>query len=91
MCSNSANGGFNFHFTETGTYHVDFVDPAVADQHSQFTGSTHHVRTSSGTDVISITWHDFPTGLRIWEQLHVTVVDEEVVVERSALRVIGCP
>ncbi len=85
------DGTFNFHFTETGTYHVDFVDPALSDQDSQFAGSIHHVITRGGADVISLTWHDFPAGLKSWEQFHLTVVDGDVVAFRDVLRVTGCP
>jgi hypothetical protein len=85
------DGTFNFQFTETGTYHVDFVDPALQDQNSQFTDSIHHVHTPGGTDVIHLAFHDFPTGIKIWELIHVTRVHGRIVVEREVQRVTGCP
>jgi hypothetical protein len=80
-----------FHFVETGTYHVDFVDPGLADQDSQFTGSNVVVLTPGQTFVLASTWHDFPTGLKIWESYHLTLVDGQAVIERYVLRVTGCP
>lgn len=82
---------FNVQFTETGTYHVDFVDPALEDQDSQFTLSIHHVLTPSGAEVFNSTWHDFPTGIKIWERVHATFVDGDLIVEREFQKVTGCP
>ena len=85
------DGSFSFTFIETGTYTVDFEDPALADQTSQFTGTQHFTLTPGGTEVTSVTWHDFPTGLRIWVRFHATVVNGEPVVERKIQKVTGCP
>jgi hypothetical protein len=82
---------YTSHYTETGTYHVDFVDPSLADQDSQFTGASTILLTVGQTLVVSSTWHDFPTGLRIWEQYHLTLVDGQPVIERYVLKVTGCP
>jgi hypothetical protein len=86
-----ADGTFTFHHTDTGTYHVDFVDPALADQDSQFTESLLITLTPGGTEVVSLAFHDFPTGLRIWQRFHLTVVDGNPLVERDVLKVTGCP
>ena len=75
----------------TGTYHVDFLDPALADQDSQFAGPTHVTLAPSGTFVFSVAFHDFPTGLRIRQRNHLTVVDGSPVVDRDILKVTGCP
>lgn len=85
------DGSFNFQHTETGTYHVDFDDPSLPDEDSQFTDSIHHVRTPAGTDVINLAFHDFFGDIRIWERLHFTRVGERLVVEREILKVTGCP
>jgi len=82
---------FTSHYTETGTYHVDFDDPNLADQDSQFTGASTIVLTPGQTIVVATTWHDFPTGMKIWEQYHLTLVDGQPVIERSVLKVTGCP
>jgi hypothetical protein len=86
-----ADGTFTFHYTSTGTYHVDFVDPALADQESQFTEADTFTLTPGGTQIVSGAFHDFPTGLKIWERRHLTVVDGNPVVERDILKVTGCP
>ena len=86
------DGRFNVQFTQTGTYHVDFVDPVLVDQQSQYTDSIHHVFTRSQTEVFNETFHDFPDGLRIWQRTHVTVVsDGRVIIERVIVKVAGCP
>jgi len=85
------DGTFSFQDTNTGTYHVDFVDPALADQDSQFAESTHVTLTSGGTLVVSVAFHDFPTGIRIWQVLHLTVVDGIPIVDRDIQKVTGCP
>lgn len=85
------DGSFNAKFIDTGTYHVDFVDPAIADQDSQFTYSIHHAFTPGGVEVLTETFHDFPTGVRIWERFHATVVDGRIVIEREVFKVTGCP
>jgi hypothetical protein len=85
------DGRFNVHFTQTGTYHVDFVDPARADQESQYTDSIHHVFTPGAVEVFNETFHDFPDGIRIWVRIHATVVDGRLVVERVVNKVTGCP
>lgn len=84
------DGTFNVQFTQTGTYHVNFDDPAIADQESQFTDAIHHVATPAGVEVFNETFHDFPTGIRIWVRIHATLVDGDLVVERVAERVTGC-
>jgi hypothetical protein len=86
-----SNGSFSFTFIETGTYTVDFEDPALSDQTSQFTGANHFTLAPGGVVVLSQTWHDFPTGLRIWERVHLTEVNGEPVVEREFRKVTGCP
>jgi hypothetical protein len=86
-----ADGSFTFQDMSTGTYHVDFLDPALADQDSQFAGPTHVTLAPSGTFVFSVAFHDFSTGLRIWQRLHLTVVDGRPVVDRDILKVTGCP
>ena len=85
------DGSFSVNFNDTGMYHVDFVDPALADQESQFTESTHVTLTPGGTEVFTMTFHDFPTGIRILGQAHATVVDGRLIVERDILKVTGCP
>lgn len=85
------DGSFSLNFIETGTYHVDFVEPALADQDSQFTEAFHATLTPGETLVVSLTFHDFPTGIRIWERLHLTEVDGSPVVEREIQKVTGCP
>jgi len=56
------DGSFNVTFVDTGTYHVDFVDPAIADQDSQFTDSIHHAITPGGVETLTEAFHDFPPG-----------------------------
>ena len=82
---------FNVQFTQTGTYHVDFVDPAVPDQDAQYTEAIHHVFTPGETEVFAFAYHDFPDGIRIRQQTHVTVVDGNLIVERVIDKVTGCP
>jgi hypothetical protein len=85
------DGTFNFVDVATGTYHVDFVDPSLADQDSQQTEAFHVALTPGDVNVASLQFHDHPTGLRIWEHLHLTVVDGNVVVDRDITGVTGCP
>ncbi len=85
------DGSFSFNFIDTGTYEVDFVDPALADQKSQWAEAVHVTLTSGGTFVVSVAFHDFPTGIRIWERFHLTEVDGSLVVEREIQKVTGCP
>ncbi len=85
------DGRFNAHFTQTGTYHVDFVDPAREDQDSQYTDSIQHVFTPGQVEVFNETFHDFPDGIKIWVRIHATVVDGRLVVERDVTKVTGCP
>jgi hypothetical protein len=85
------DGRFNVHLTQTGTYHVDFVDPARPDQDSQYTESIHHVLTPGKAEVFNETFHDFPDGIEIWVRIHATIVDGSLVVERVVDRVTGCP
>ena len=49
------NGGY-------GNPRVDFVDPALRDQHSQFTEAAHYALTPGATEVYNLTFLDFPTG-----------------------------
>ena len=86
------DGRFNVQFTQTGTYHVEFLDPALPDQDSQYTDSIHHVLTPSRTEVFNEAFHDFPSGIRIWQRTHVTVLpDGRLIVERVIFEVTGCP
>jgi hypothetical protein len=85
------DGTFNVTFADTGTYHVDFVDPAIADQDSQFTHTAHHAFTPGGVEIFNTTFHDFPTGIMIWERVHATFVNEQLVIEREVFKVTGCP
>lgn len=85
------DGTFNVTFAETGTYHVDFVDPAIANQDSQYTQTARHAFMPSGVEVYNLTFHDFPTGIRIWERIHATFVNEQLIVEREVFKVTGCP
>lgn len=85
------DGSFSFNFVDTGTYHVDFVDPALADQNSQWAEAVHVTLTPGGTFVVSLAFHDFPTGIRIWERFHLTEVDGSPVVEREIQEITGCP
>jgi hypothetical protein len=87
----SPDGTFNFVDVETGTYHVDFVDPALAPQDSQQTEAFHVALTPGGVNVASLQFHDHPTGLRIWEHLVLTVVNGNVIVDRDITGVTGCP
>ncbi len=70
-------GTFNVTFVDTGTYHVDFVEPAIADQGSQFTHTAHHAFTPGEVEIFNLTFHDFPTGIKIWERVHATFVNEQ--------------
>lgn len=85
------DGTFNVHFTQTGTYRVDFDDPDRADQSSQYTDSVHHVLTPGEGHVFNLAFHDFPDGVKIWERVHVTLVGDEWVVERVVFEAVGCP
>ena len=87
----SPDGTFNFLDVLTGTYHVDFVDPTLADQDSQQTQALHIALTPGGVNVATIQFHDHPTGLRIWEHLVLTVVNGNVIVDRDIFGVTGCP
>jgi hypothetical protein len=85
------DGSLSLQFVDTGTYHVDFVDPALDDQESQYTEVVHFTAAPSGTVVDSETFHDFPTGLRIYVRTHVTEVDGRLIVDRDITKVTGCP
>ena len=85
------DGRFNAQFTQTGTYHVDFVDAARTDQDSQYTDSIHHVFTPGKVEVFNETFHDFPDGIKIWVRIHATVLEGRFIVERVVDRVAGCP
>ena len=85
------DGSFSGSFIDIGTYHVDFVDPALADQNSQFAEAVHVTLTPGETFVVSLAFHDFPTGIRIWERFHLTEVNGSPVVEREIFKVTGCP
>jgi hypothetical protein len=85
------DGSFSFNFIETGTYHVDFVDPALADQNAQFTEAVQVTLTSGGTFVVSIVLHGREGEIRISEHFHLTEVDGRLVVEREIQKVTGCP
>ena len=87
----TADGTFNAHFTETGTIHVDFDDPALQDFDSQFTDSIHHVLTAGGTETFIETFHQVSGELKIWSRIHVHFVDGRLMFEREAGRVTGCP
>jgi hypothetical protein len=87
----SPDGTFNFVDVSTLTYHVDFVDPTLADQDSQSTQAIHAALTPGGVFVESLQFHDHPTGLRIWEHLVLTVVNGNVIVDRDITGVTGCP
>ena len=88
----SRSGAINYTFVETGTYRVDFVDPAFADQESQFTETIHFTQTPGGNEIVTTTFHDFPTGIRIYSRVHFTVFsDGRVVVDREINKVTGCP
>jgi hypothetical protein len=86
-----SNGSYIFQDTSHGNYHVDFVDPTLADQNSQTTQALHYALTPGGTEIYSLTFHDFPTGLKIWQRVHLTVVDGAVKVDREIVKVEGCP
>lgn len=85
------DGSFSFNFVDTGTYHVDFVDPALADQNSRWTEAVHVTLTPGGTFVVSVALQSFEGGIRISERFHLTEVDGRPVVEREIQKVIGCP
>jgi hypothetical protein len=85
------DGRFNAQWTQTGTYHVDFADPARPDQDSQYTDSMHHVFTPGKVEVFNETFHDFPDGIKIWVRIHATILDGRFVVERVVERITGCP
>jgi hypothetical protein len=85
------NGTFNAQFTEVMTYHVDFVDPALRDQDSRLVDSIHHSYTPGGIEVFNETFHDFPTGIKIWYRLRVMERDGQLVAEREVQKVVGCP
>ena len=86
-----ADGSFSFVDASTGTYHADYVDPALPDQDSRQVGAFHVTLTPGGTLVISYAFHDFPTGMRIWQRYHLTVVDGNPVIERDIMKFTGCP
>ena len=85
------DGTFNAQYTELLTYHVDFVDPALADQDSRVVDSIHHVFTPGQVKVFNETFHDFPNGLRIWYRAHETILNGDLIVQREVQRVTGCP
>lgn len=85
------NGTFNVQYTEVKTYHVDFVDPTLADQDSRLVDSIHHVFTPGQVEMFNETFHDFPGGVRIWYRDHETYRNDVLVVEHEVERVTGCP
>ena len=91
--TNHADGSFSFHDTATGTYHVDFVDPARPDLDSRQTSSFQLTLTPGGTMIVSFTFHDFPTGVKIWQRYHLmTVVNGNPVIERDITKIEpACP
>ena len=86
-----SDGSYSYQNTYTGFYHVDFVDPALADVDSQFTGVNHVNLTLGGTKIVSYIFHDWPGDIRIWERIHLTEVDGTLVVDRYIFGVTGCP
>lgn len=87
----SDDGTFNAHFTETGTVHVDFGDPTLQDFDSQFTDSIHHVLTPGGSETFIETFHQVSGELKIWSRIQVHFVDGEPMFERVTSKVTGCP
>jgi hypothetical protein len=85
------DGTFNFVSVSTGNYHVDFVDPTLADQDSHQTDAIHAAVTPGGVTVFDEQFHDHPTGLRISQHIVFTEVDGKVVVDRDVFSVTGCP
>lgn len=85
------DGTFSFNFIDTGTYHVDFVDPALTDQNSQWAEAVHVTLTAGGTFVVSVALQGREGGIRISERFHLTEVDGSPVVEREIQKVTGCP
>lgn len=86
-----AAGTFNAQFTETGTIHVDFDDPALEDYDAQFTDSIHHVLTPGGAEMFIETFHQLSGDLKIWSRIQVHSLDGRLMFERESLKVTGCP
>jgi hypothetical protein len=85
------DGSFSFNFIDTGTYHVDYVDPALADQNAQWTEAVHVTLTTGGTFMVSVALNSREGGIRILERFHLTERDGRPIVEREIFNVIGCP
>ena len=85
------DGSLSFNFIDTGTYHVDYVDPALADQDSQWTEAVHVTLAPGETFVVSVAFNSREGGIRILERFHLTEVDGSPVVERAIQTVTGCP
>jgi hypothetical protein len=85
------DGSLSFNFIDTGTYHVDFVDPALADQDSQWVEAVHVTLAPGGTLVVSVAFNSREGGIRILERFHLTEVDGSPVVEREIQEITSCP
>jgi hypothetical protein len=69
----------------------DYEDPALPDLTGRLTEVNHFTLTPGNTFVGSVTFHDFPSGLRIFERHHLTMVGDQIIVERDLISFEGCP
>ena len=86
-----ADGTFTFQEVITANYTSDFHDPAIPTASGRFTEVNHFASTPGGTSITAITSHDFLGGIRIFFRVHITEVDDNLVVSRELFDFSGCP
>jgi hypothetical protein len=86
-----ADGSWSYRDVAQVTYEIDFVDPALSDYSGRLTEVNHYILTPGDTFIVTNTYQDFGGDLKIWERLNIKEVGGEVLVERSILKVTGCP
>ena len=89
--THGVDGTYQFHEVIRGTYHTDFVDPAIPDADGAFTEVNVFRLTPGGTRIVTQVGNDHLDGVRITFRLHLTIVDGDPVVEREVFAVTGCP
>jgi hypothetical protein len=78
-------------YVETGAYSANYDDPALEDTTGQFTEAIHFNLTRGGTATYTEQFHDFLGTIQIW--VHITIAEQNGIVrlDRSVLKVTGCP
>lgn len=85
------DGTWLYHEVAVVTYTSDYVDPALPDLTGTLTEVNHFTLTPGETFVGTVTFHDFAGDVKIFERHHVTMVGDEIVIQRDLLKFQGCP